>query len=261
MAVSSRPAELPELDADAVIAVRDHINRTLPDLLGLIISREPLLMTHHSSPPPSMPRSGDEALELLHASAHAESHLHRVLKDYQKERALDAVLRGVPVTEVARALGVSTGTISKRWPFLGKLRRNHMWFRSRDNARAWAMACVAMGPVATSISFAAEVDIVPGFGVHQVNNMAALAQSYLAAETAHSNETVFPQWLGMVRHTPPIVTHLANPRMATGTTDDAIAALDQLRLVWRACRAEISVQDQIERDKQDRNQQRTAAGP
>jgi hypothetical protein len=267
MAESPRSTGLPELAPDAQRAVNRHLRETFPETVALISTMDPLLEAHRGTPLPSEPRSSDEALELLYASSQAGAALRGMLTELQSRWALDAVLHGAKIAAVANALGLSAGAVSRRWPFLGKMQRSYVWFRTPCNAEAWARACVALQDATASIQVVRSTwgDEEVGAGLEPISNssevqqLVSMAQNYLDAVDKGDPQMVSPQWLEMIGRTTDLVETLLNPRRAKGTSEQAVVVLNQLRLVWRAYRAAITVEDQIKRDEQLRGQLQAVA--
>lgn len=252
---SRRSGLLPELEPDSLLAVRRAVVEALLRIVAVVASTSPMSEMHRGAPPPARPRSSDEALELLRASRQTEVQFEQAVGEQQRRWAFDAVMRGARISEVAEALAMTGGAVSRRWPGLAAMRTGALWFRDRRNAADWAGACVELGLAASGVRQVSELSadgLDDGGPGPEVRHVADLGRAYLDAAVGGDFDAVLPEWCRMVESSPASVETLVNPRLTKAVRRDADEALERLRLVWRAYRAGISLDDQIERDEHDR---------
>jgi hypothetical protein len=249
--VTESTTVLDSSDAAAEIVVQ-RVSDALFEIVRVIASVSPMFEMHRGMPPARTPRNSEEALELLRASAVAGQQLRAELAAAQTRWAQHAVLHGGRVKEVAEALVVSSGAISKRWPTLGALRPSHLWFLDSINVGLWVSACLAVAGESDSlVVISDDPDSLPA---SHLSDLVRLCRAYTESTPSSEDAASTPQWLELVHRSPGIVESLLDPRIVKATTELAAQALVGLRLVWRAYRAGISVQDQTERDREHRAQ-------
>lgn len=240
---------LPGLPHEVADAVRIPIGDLLERVLLTIIASSPYLEIHRGSPPPPRPRNSDEALELLRASAHLDTAIRRRIADDQALWALIAVLHNATQTEIGDALGLGRSTVAKRWTRLGKIRPRHRWLFQGENAQRWARMCVRLRESLPQLRFTGETR---GAGRAEVGKLGQWARAYLDTLNDPSGGPGGDTWFVLALGSPALVESVIGRGRIKASGEQGEAALAEAVLVWRAYRAGVSVQDQLERDEQAR---------
>lgn len=242
------------LEPEAETAVRLRIGEVVRELVNLVISTSPMHEVHRGLLLPERPATSDQALELVRAATVVGQELHRAINRAQFDGAVQAVLLGTQLKDVATATGVTASAISRRWPTLGRMRSTHEWFRVPANADAWAKACVGLREVAADLRGTSQT-----WAAHdsenltcEVGRLVRMASDYEQARRREfdSSPVTLLQWYEMVLLTPGMIETLINPRLITASTPLAQMALDHLSAVWRAYRtgATVDYQEQSRAD-------------
>lgn len=236
------------LEPDAEIVVRRRVDEVPRELIGLVTSTSPPHEFHRGVQLPTTPATADQALEFVRAATLIEHELRRALNRAQFDWAIQSVLLGTQLKDVANAAGVTPSAISRRWPTLGSMRSTHEWFRDATNADAWAKACVALREIAAELraaqqSWAAEdsVSLTP-----VVARLARVAREYEHARARQFDAPLvtLPERYELVSRSPGMVEILTNPRLIEAVTPMAHMTLDHLRAEWRAYRMGAAVDHQ-----------------